>query len=242
MAGDPDPDSPDFSWVDDMFKPVLFPLEISYNTIISETFESDDIIVDSGVSQRTPRWKYPLHEADVAFGVRTMEQLHALKQFWRVVHGTEYGFLFQNYFDYTSNFAVRFDQRAVDAITANDQVIGTGDGATSTFQLTKTYTALNVYDGSTETHVRPITRPQPNTTLIALDGTQQNTGWSIDVTTGIVTFGSPPPNGVVITAGYKFWLPMRFNTKRLPLVLDEYGIGSANEVKLIELLPIETTL
>jgi len=240
MPGDPDPDSPDFAWIDDMFKPVLFPTNISFNSIVSETFESDDIIVDSGVSQRTPRWKYPLHEADVAFAVRTMEELHALKQFWRIVHGTQYGFLFNNPFDFTSNFAKNFDSRSAPQITAIDQVIGTGDGATTQFQLSKTYTYKNVYDNTDETHVKPIYRPQPNTTIVSLDGVQQFSGWSVDVTTGIVTFTSPPGNGVIIKAGFWYWLTMRFNTKRLPLALEAYGIGQASEVKLVEILPAET--
>jgi hypothetical protein len=49
---------------------------------------------------------------------------------------------------------------------------------------------------------------------------------------------APKPN-LAITAGYHFYVPVRFDTDRLPIALEEYGIGGAADVKLIELRPAE---
>jgi hypothetical protein len=43
-----------------------------------------------------------------------------------------------------------------------------------------------------------------------------------------------PGDGVEVTAGYRFHVPVRFQTDRLPIRLETYGIGSATEVKLVE--------
>ena len=46
-----------------------------------------------------------------------------------------------------------------------------------------------------------------------------------------------PANGVQITAGYQFFVPCRFDTDILPVTLEDYGVGSSNSIKLIEVRP-----
>ena len=114
-----------------------------------------------------------------------------------------------------------------------DQIIGTGDGATTVFQLAKTYSS------QTQNQVRNITRPQPGTVIMAVNGTL-NTNWTVDDTTGLVTFGTAPANAAVITAGFWFYVPVRFDTDLLPVTIEDYGVGGANSVKLIEVRPSDT--
>lgn len=46
-----------------------------------------------------------------------------------------------------------------------------------------------------------------------------------------------PPTGAVLRCGYEFFVPVRFNTDRIPVSLEAYGVGSAADVKLIEVRP-----
>ena len=47
--------------------------------------------------------------------------------------------------------------------------------------------------------VRTITKPVAGTVKVYLDGVEQLSGWSVDTTTGLVTFGTARP-GVEVTA------------------------------------------
>ena len=52
---------------------------------------------------------------------------------------------------------------------------------------------------------------------------------------GVNIYVNPAPlPAVTITAGFEFYVPVRFDTDRLPITLEEYGIGGAADVKLIE--------
>ena len=123
----------------DMILTDVFPYDISYNSVGSTRFATDVIVVDSGDDQRMSAGTQPLMEYDVAYGVRTMEQLPALIAFFRAMRGRLYAFNYRDHVDYTSlgRDDLRGAQRAADH--AIDQAIGIGDGTTMTFQLTKTY-------------------------------------------------------------------------------------------------------
>jgi uncharacterized protein (TIGR02217 family) len=57
---------------------------------------------------------------------------------------------------------------------------------------------------------------------------------------GVSILSHPAPRvDEVITAGFEFYVPVRFDTDRLPTTLEEYGVGSASDVKLIEVRPHE---
>src|SRR5690606_28753890 len=116
-----------------------------FSTIVNE--------VASGHDQRISRWAYPVMEYNVAYGVRTMEQLHDLIRFFRVVKGKRNSFRFLDKLDFTSNFAEMEESRAAPETLPTDQQIGVGDGETQSFQLIKSY------DFDTEVAVRPIYKP-----------------------------------------------------------------------------------
>lgn len=142
--------------------------------------------------------------------------------------------------------------------SAAAQVIGTGDGGTATFQLQKNYTTntrtysriinkpitslvndyqgnaltdtVNVYDNaSLQTH---------NAGYIAGGGVQ----YTLDETTGVVTFATPPAAGHIITADFQFHFPCRFDiddqTNAQVLESDVYGgnaIVTWSQVNIIEI-------
>ena len=51
----------------------------------------------------------------------------------------------------------------------------------------------------------------------------------------MVTLDSAPEDGAVVTAGFRFDCPARFDTDRLDITLDGIGAGRALRVPLVEL-------
>ena len=324
------PFTPNFAWID-MFVNEVFPYDISLNSLGATRFETDVVVVDSGYDQRTSRWDQPLMEYDVAYGVRTMEQLHGLLAFFRAMRGRKHAFLYHDHVDYTSTLATNVEARAAPQISPFDQVLGTGDHSTKTFHLLKRYPT----PGGQAEHLRPVYKPRQGSVMLAVDGVPVD-NWVCNHANGQITFVSdlvveppanlsigpragfsgqwtvvgpaetfsgfvqgdkvimsgwvhpanntteiqaavvqsiaqdgaqlhltlPPGQGAVetnvsgvrltrhpapragrtITAGFHFWVPVRFDTDRLSVSLEEYGIGGATDVRLIEVRPSEENL
>jgi uncharacterized protein (TIGR02217 family) len=317
--------TPNLRWIE-MFVSEVFPKDISYNSIGATKFTTDVVIVDSGDDQRNSRWQEPLMEYDVAYGVRTMEDLHALIAFFRAMKGRLYGFLYDDHVDNTSTLAVRTEARSAPAITPFDQILGSGDGNSKQAFLVKLYAAAG---GASQ--LRTITKPKLGTVRVSLDNTEVF-NFTLDYNRGIVNFtsihavgpfsgitltktnattlqvigtanqftgfangqrctlacpGAPldvmteqdfayiqdgtggvgdhsqitltipaerggnyaaqtgvilavhpaPVTGAVVKAGFGFYVPVRFDTDRLPVTIEEYGIGGINDVKLVEIRP-----
>jgi uncharacterized protein (TIGR02217 family) len=58
--------------------------------------------------------------------------------------------------------------------------------------------------------------------------------WSVDTTTGVISFASPPSVGTILTCGFEFDVPVRFDTDDLPVTLDIERLGSITSIPLIE--------
>lgn len=178
---------PDFSWLEEpLILSVEFPHDISENSEGSTTFQTAITQVDSGFEQRLSRWDEPIMEYNVAYGVRTMEQLHDLMAMFRATKGQLFAFLYKDYWDFTSSFAIGVEARIPEPITNLDQVLVPAAGTDVQFevQIIKTYT-LGV-----TTALRTVTKPVTGTLVVALDGTPlvETTDYTVDYTTGIISF------------------------------------------------------
>ena len=69
---------------------------------------------------------------------------------------------------------------------------------------------------------------------VAVDGAEG--AFSVDTATGIVTLTEPPAPGAVVTAGFRFDCPVRFDADRLDVTLEGFGAGRAIRVPLVEIL------
>lgn len=183
-----------------------------YNTTV--------LALGSGEERRNQNWQYPKHAYDVSYGVRTQALLESLIEFFHAVAGRAYGFRYLDPHDYKSCLVA-----ATPAF--GDQVIGTGTGALTTFQLKKTYTK------GANSRVRLIKKPVLNSVLIGKNGANQTSGWSVNTTTGVVTFDSAPANGHVVTAGYEFDVPCRFDVDQLSVVLEDIKAAST-QIPVVE--------
>ena len=115
-----------------------------------------------------------------------------------------------------------------------DQRIGTGDGATSAFQLVKTYGAAHA------PYERLIAKPVAGSVRVAVSGVEQAaaTAFACDVATGLVTFaaGHVPAAGAAITAGFEFDVPVRFDTDELDIDLSAFEAGAIPQMPLVEIV------
>ena len=97
----------------------------------------------------------------------------------------------------------------------DEEVIGTGDGTTTAFQVKQSWTVDGV------THGRNITRPVSPLSVYK-DGVLQGSGYSINYTTGVLTFTAAPALGVEISVSGEFDIPVRFETPMQSTGLNKY--------------------
>ena len=83
--------------------------------------------------------------------------------------------------------------------------------------------------------VRTITKPVAGTVKVYLDGIEQASGWSVDTTTGLVTFGTAPASGVEVTADFDFDVPVRFDTDHMVVTIESYRLHAWQQIPIVEL-------
>jgi uncharacterized protein (TIGR02217 family) len=197
-----------------------FPDNISYGSLGGPKYSTTLVIVDSGWEYANINWDNARHEFNVAMGVRSMSELSELIKFFHICRGRAHSFRYKNWLDYkTCNVE--------DTTTNYDQIFGVGDGTTKTFQLKKRY---ELYGLDTLVVEKDIKKPVGNTISVSIDFSQkiENTHFTVDYTTGIVSFITAPTAGQVLRWGGEFDLPCRFDIDELQISLDFYEHGSAN--------------
>ena len=203
------------------FHEVRFPDNISRGARGGPERRTQIVELASGDEERNASWANSRRRYDAAYGIRRADDLAAVVAFFEARNGRLYGFRWKDWADYKSCLPSQTP-------AATDQNIGTGDGTTTDFQLVKAYTS------GSQTWTRIITKPVTGTILVAIDGAEKTTGWSVDTTTGLVTFTTAPANGAAITAGFEFDVPVRFDTDTLDVTLDIERLGSITSIPLIE--------
>jgi uncharacterized protein (TIGR02217 family) len=203
------------------FHEVRFPDNISRGARGGPERRTQVVELASGDEERNASWANSRRRYDVAYGIRRADDLAAVVAFFEARNGRLHGFRYKDWADYKSALPSQ-------AITATDQQIGTGTGSQQTFQLAKRYAS------GAQTWVRTITKPVAGTVRVALGMVEQLSGWTLDATTGVVTFTTAPA-GVAITAGFEFDVPVRFDTDMLDVTLDLERLGSITSIPLLEI-------
>lgn len=200
------------------FHDVLLPLPFALGASGGPERRVDIVALASGREARNTPWAHGRRHYDIGGAVRTADELHVLIAFFEARRGALHGFRFRDPFDFKSSAPSQTP-------SATDQPIGIGDGASAAFQLVKAY----------GDYARPIRKPVAGSVLAALDGVP-TTAFSVDASTGVLTFDAPPGADVAISAGFLFDTPVRFDVERLELSFEGFGAGRAPSVPLIEIL------
>lgn len=177
-------------------------------------FYSNILETDSGQvtvirRRQQARWKFNLD-----FDARKGDFCAELIRFHLARGGAANSFLYRHWFDHNStqlgyawaDIPGSNEAYSGTAVANTDQLIGTGDGSTTQFQLVKRYE-----DGNGYSYAKTIRKPIAGTVVVALDGVGQTSGWTVNTATGIVTFSVAPTSGVEVTAGFEFYFEVRFD-------------------------------
>ncbi|SHE39178.1 DUF2460 domain-containing protein [Devosia limi] len=204
------------------FHPIRFPLDVALGARGGPERRTDVVTLASGAEERNSRWARSRRRYNAGYGVKSRADMQVVLAFFEERRGRLHGFLWRDGLDHSSNSG---------APTALDQVIGSGDGVRTSFQLSKRYGA------SFDPYQRAITRPVAGSVRVAVAGVELTSGWTVDGATGVVGFSTPPALGAAVTAGFLFDVPVRFDTDRLDIELTSFDGAEAPSIPLVEILP-----
>ena len=205
------------------FHEIRFPANLSFGSSGGPERRTDIVALDNGFEERNTPWAHSRRRYDAGLGMRSLSDVEALLAFFEARRGQLYGFRWKDWADYRSG-------AVLEAPEASDQAIGVGDGATTRFQLTKTYRS------GEQTYTRPIAKPVKGTVLVALQGNLQIDGidFTVDTTTGYVEFVEPPEPDATVTVGFEFDVPVRFDTDTIQVSVESFKAGDIPSVPIIE--------
>lgn len=211
-----------------VFHEILFPLDIALKSAGGPRRRTEVVVLGSGREERNARWAHSRRRYDAGYGVKTFEALAQVVAFFEERRGRLHGFRWRDRLDHSS--------AAPDAaVAAIDQAIGIGDGTTASFTLSKTYGAAY------SPYRRPIAKPVLGSVRVAVAENEvaEDAVFTVDTTTGAVTFlaGHIPASGAVITAGFIFDVPVRFDTDYLEVDLSAFAAGAIPKIPLVEIRP-----
>jgi uncharacterized protein (TIGR02217 family) len=169
---------------------------LAWSVTKTPTFQTRVQRAVSGRELRALDYPYPLWQFALVYDFLRdnpsagYDELRTLLGFFMLCQGAFGTFLFQD----PSDFQV------------TGQQIGIGDASTAVFQLQRAMGATLSGGGFLE----PIVAPNV-VSAIYFDGiTQAPAAYSVDSTTGLVTFGTPPGSDLIITADFTYYFRCRF--------------------------------
>lgn len=183
---------------------------------------TDVALLASGLESRNARWQGSRRRWEIGGAVLKPDAAHELLAFFEARRGRLHGFRFRDPVDWKSCLPSQ-------EVSSVDQVIGTGDGETTAFQLVKRYESGGVW---TE---RVVAKPVESSVVAAVSGVAVM-AFAVDIASGVVTFETAPAEGAVVTAGFAFDVPVRFDADRLELALVGHDAVRVLRAPLVELL------
>lgn len=187
------------------FHEVSLPLALAIGAAGGPERMVDVVRLASGAESRNARWAQSRRRWEVGGAAMRADAAHELVAFFEARGGRRFGFRFRDPIDWKSC--------APGAVVGvEDQSLGVGDGETTGFQLVKRYVSGG------EVAERVVRKPVAGSVTVAVDGVATE-DFEVDLATGLVTFDVAPAVGTVLTAGFAFDVPVRFDADRLEMAL-----------------------
>lgn len=205
------------------FHDVRFPTDLSFGAVGGPERRTDIVTLTSGHEERNTPWAHSRRRYDAGLGLRSLDDVAELIAFFEARQGQMHGFRWKDWADFKS-CAPSIEP------TSADQVIGTGDGVAVSFQLVKTYASGGF------SYLRPIVKPVVATVLVEVAGVplEPGTEFAVDGSTGLVTLTTAPDPGDEVRAGFRFDVPVRFDTDRIHVSADSFNAGQIPDVPVVE--------
>ena len=155
-----------------------------WDTIVQESLSGKETRI---ARQTYPRWKWELTYNVLRSG--SYGELQQLAGFFNARQGKFDSFLYQD----------------VDDNSVTGQQISTGDGVTTSFQLIRNFGGF----------LEPILAPNLVSHVYLNGVVQSSSSYSVaswgNSNAGIITFNSAPASGIVITADFSYYFPVRMS-------------------------------
>lgn len=203
----------------------IFPTDISYGSTGGAGYSTIITKLDSGHEIRSARWAQAKHRYDAGYGVKSLDQLKTVLEFYHARLGTAHGFRWKDQMDFSTDSTRRG--------TADWDDVNLGQkNSSNQVQLQTHYTSGGV------TVKRNIEKPISGTIKVGWNGAEKTEGvdWSVDTSTGIITASGA--GSYDIKAGCQFHVPCRFGEEidqHLPLSFDAFDIGSIGQIPVVEI-------
>ena len=204
------------------FHEVRFPTDLSLGALGGPERRTEIVTLASGAEERNAPWAHSRRRYDAGLGMRSLDDVEALIAFFEARRGQLIGFRWRDWADWRSCLPSG-------AVTPFDQEIGRGDGVETTFGLVKRYASGEA------AYLRPIAKPVAGTVRVGVDGVE--VGATVDAARGTVTLDAAPAEGAVVTAGFEFDVPVRFDTDRIQVSVAGLKAGEIPQVPVVEIRP-----
>lgn len=206
----------------DFIETPRFPEDISYGSGGGPGFRTTIFMGHGSREARGVAWDIAKHQYNIAMGIRDISDMATVAAFHYTCRGRAVGFRFKDWADFELTQAS----------------IGTGDGVTLAFKLTKKYTI------GAETYTRRIFKPVPTSIdpdapfIVRVNGVVKTvtTHYTVDFVQGIITFtgGNAPPNGQIVDVTCYFDVPVRFDNDVLAMIHDGFQTQSISAIPIVE--------
>ena len=205
------------------FHEIRFPTGLSFGSVGGPQRQTEIVTLANGFEERNTPWEHSRRRYDAGLGLRSLDDVDALIAFFEGRRGQLHGFRWKDWSDFKSC-------RPSLLVSPFDQRIGVGDGVTRSFQLTKQYLSGDA------TYSRPVVKPVAGTVHVAIanDPKAQDLEFGVNAASGVITLVDAPDIGAIVTAGYEFDVPVRFDTDRIQTSVSSFNAGEVPNVPIIE--------
>jgi uncharacterized protein (TIGR02217 family) len=204
------------------FDEVRLPARLAFGSTGGVERRTEIVTLGSGFERRSTPWAQGRRRYLIGANLRSLNDMAALTDFFEARRGRLRGFRFRDFADFKSC-------APADGVDPTDQLLGGGDGSRTVFQLVKRHG-----DGA-EAVERRIAKPVAGSVRIAVDGDELAApAFDVDTATGLVTLATGPAVGAVVTAGFEYDVPVRFDTDRIEVTLESFDAGRMAAAPLIE--------
>lgn len=206
------------------FHEIRFPANLSFGSVGGPERRTEIVTLANGFEERNTPWAHSRRRYDAGVGLRSLDDVETLIAFFEARAGQLHGFRWKDWSDYKSCAPLATPG-------PEDQLIGTGDGVTTVFQLQKTYVS------GLQSYTRPIRKPVLGTVVVAVaqDPKIEGLEFTVNPETGELTFTLPPDLGTRVTAGFEFDVPVRFDTDAIQTSVASFQAGDVPNVPVVEI-------
>jgi len=205
------------------FHEIRFPANLSFGSVGGPERRTEIVALTNGHEERRSPWAHSRRRYDAGLGLRSLDDVAALIAFFEARAGQMHGFRWKDWADCKSCAPSA-------AVSFQDQEIGMGDGVRREFALGKAYAS------GPGRYWRPVAKPVEGTVRAGVGQVELRAGldFAVDWATGVVSFAAPPEPGALVTAGFEFDVPVRFDTDRIAVSVASFQAGDLPQVPVVE--------